>query len=154
MSTPSSQERPATAFSLIRPLPKSISKQVEEAQAAGSAAADTVADLQKVTWRSRRFVLESQLYKQRSKGRRSWIANDGYYLAELNPDDTIRGIVWCCLLCDQRGKPQFFVAQSTSSSLEHLRKEHSITEDPASDNISSSVLDLQQAAARKLLAVW
>ncbi len=82
----------------------------------------TISDVRKIIWQRRRFVLESHIQKKKSKGRRSWIGTRGFFLVELNPDDTIKEYLWACRPCDERGKATFFKAQSTSSAIDHLRK--------------------------------
>jgi hypothetical protein len=96
-------------------------KQVEEASQNAPVGNSTISDVPKIIWQQRHFVLESHIQKK-SKGRRSWIGSQGFFLAELNPDDTVKEYVWACRPCGERGKGTFFKAQSTSSAIEHLRK--------------------------------
>jgi hypothetical protein len=154
MSAPPADQRGpiADAFALLRPQPLNFIKQVEAAAAVDPVGFPSIPDLPNIVWRSRRFVLESYLDRKRSKGRRSWIASHGDFLAELQPDNSIKGFVWSCRACGRRNRPQFFVAQSTSSSIRHLLEEHSIQEDPDRRAASLTVLELQGTAARKRLA--
>ncbi|KAK4031704.1 hypothetical protein C8A01DRAFT_21132 [Parachaetomium inaequale] len=62
------------------------------------------------------------IQKKKSKGRRSWVGSQGFFLAELNPDDTVKECLWACRPCGERGKGTSFKAQSTSSAIEHRRK--------------------------------
>lgn len=126
-SSPSARGETPSAFSFIgrlRPtLPRpDIIKQVEEAIQNAPVGDSTISDVRKIIWQRRRFVLESHIQKKKSKGRRSWIGKHGFFLAELNRDDTVKEYLWACRLCDERGKATFFKAQSTSSSIDHLKK--------------------------------
>ena len=67
----------------------------------------TISDVQKITWQRRSLVLESHIQKK-NKGRRSWIGSQGFFLAELNPDATVKEYPWACRLCDERRKATFF----------------------------------------------
>ena len=145
--------------------PNSIAKQYEAASAVASTTDSTVDDLQKIIWGQRRFVIGSLLERRKSRGRRSWIGNHGWFLAELRANGTSSGDIWCCRLCDNKGMPQFFNAQSTSSAQAHLRKfgslqsgldaancirAHRVTESfqPVLSD-ESSVIDLQRSASTK-----
>ena len=111
-------------------------------------------------------MIGTLLDRRKSRGRRSWIGNYGWFLAELNADSTPSGDIWCCRLCDDKGTPQFFNAQSTSSAQAHLRKlaSHHITTGLSADAFRAhkvtensqlassddcSVVDLQQRASLK-----
>lgn len=109
-------------FSSLGSQAKNIAKQYEAAYALASTNDSTVEDLYKITWGQRRFVIGTLLDRRKSRGRRSWIGNYGWFLAELNTDSSPSGDIWCCRLCDDKGTPQFFNAQSTSSAQAHLRK--------------------------------
>jgi hypothetical protein len=117
----SSKQSPSS-FACLGPRPKSIAKQYEAASALASTNDSSVEDLYKITWGQRRFVIGSLLDRRKSRGRRSWIGNHGWFLAELGADSTSSGDIWCCRPCDEKGTPQFFNAQSTSSAQAHLRK--------------------------------
>lgn len=117
----SSKQSPSS-FARLGPRPKSIAKQYEAASALASTNDSSVEDLYKITWGQRRFVIGGLLDRRKSRGRRSWIGNHGWFLAELRADSTSSGDIWCCRLCDEKGAPQFFNAQSTSSAQAHLRK--------------------------------
>jgi hypothetical protein len=128
--SPSARGRPGSPslkpllspFASLGSRPKSIAEQYEAASRLASADDASVEDLYKITWGQRRFVIGSLLDRRKSRGRRSWIGNDGWFLAELRADSTSSGDIWCCRLCDDKGAPQFFNAQSTSSAQVHLRK--------------------------------
>ncbi|KAJ0131296.1 Uncharacterized protein HZ326_25613 [Fusarium oxysporum f. sp. albedinis] len=120
-SSPSSSPPPPT-FSRLRSRSKVIAKQYNAALALASTADSSVDDLCKIIWGQRRFVIASFLDKRKSRGRRSWIGNHGWFLAELRKDNTSSGDIWCCRLCDDKGAPRFFNAQSTSSASAHLFK--------------------------------
>ncbi|KAL2198328.1 hypothetical protein P885DRAFT_33005 [Corynascus similis CBS 632.67] len=100
-----------------------ITKQVDEANLNAPVGYSTISELPKIVWQKRRFVLESQIQQKNSRGRRSWIGSHGFFLVELNPDETINESVWACQPCDKRGKATFFKAQGTSSAIDHLRKQ-------------------------------
>ncbi|KAG6980228.1 putative AC9 transposase [Fusarium oxysporum f. sp. conglutinans] len=142
---------PPPTFPHLGSRPKSIAKQYAAALALASTTDSSVHDLHKITWGQRRFVIASLLDRRKSRGRRSWIGNHGWFLAELKRDNTSSGDIWCCRLCDDKGAPRFFNAQSTSSAQAHLYKlAHRITEtfEPGSFD-DSSVLDLQRCASKK-----
>ncbi|KAG6996097.1 putative AC transposase [Fusarium oxysporum f. sp. conglutinans] len=147
-SSPSAS--PPPTFPRLGSRPKSIAKQYDAALALASTADSSVDDLYKITWGQRCFVIASLLDRRKSRGRRSWIGNHGWFLAELKRDNTSSGDIWCCRLCDDKGAPRFFNAQSTSSAQAHLYRAHRITEtfEPGSPG-DSSVLDLQRSASKK-----
>jgi hypothetical protein len=109
-------------FASLGSRPKSIARQYEAASRQASTDDASVEDLHKITWGQRRFVIGSLLDRRKSRGRRSRIGNYGWFLAELRAGNTSSGDIWCCRLCDDKGTPQFFNAQSTSSAQTHLRK--------------------------------
>jgi hypothetical protein len=119
---PSSLSADRSAFNLLRARAPSIAEQIEEASVQASPDDSSIADLYKIRWKNRRFVLESQRSRKTSRGRRSWISAHGDYLAELKEDDTVKAFSWSCKKCDANGRPQIFNAQSTSGAMEHLRK--------------------------------
>ncbi|KAG8664278.1 hypothetical protein FPOAC2_14192 [Fusarium poae] len=148
-SSPSSSPPPPT-FSRLGSRSKVIAKQYDAALALASTADSSVDGLCKIIWGQRRFVIGSLLDKRKSRGRRSWIGNHGWFLAELRKDNTSSGDIWCCRLCDDKGAPRFFNAQSTSSASAHLFKAHGITETfEAGSSGDSSVIDLQRNASKK-----
>jgi hypothetical protein len=67
MSTAATAEL-ASTLSLPRSKLKTVAKQIEEASTAAIPDASSVAALPKIQWRTRSFVLESQLDKKRSRG--------------------------------------------------------------------------------------
>uniref|UniRef100_A0A8H7K3R1 AC transposase n=1 Tax=Bionectria ochroleuca TaxID=29856 RepID=A0A8H7K3R1_BIOOC len=167
-SSPSSSPPPPVPplpFPCLGSRSKTIAKQYDAALALASNADSSVDDLCKIIWGQRRFVIASLLDKRKSRGRRSWIGNYGWFLAELKKDNTSSGDIWCCRLCDDRGAPRFFNAQSTSSASAHLFKfvvlltsrssltafrAHRITETfETGSSDGSSVLDLQRNASKK-----
>jgi hypothetical protein len=141
-----------SAFDQLRSRAISVASQVEEALLHASPEDQTVADLFKIRWKQRSFVLESAINKKASRGRRSWIGAHGWFLVELGPHQTAKSAVWACRRCDEARKPQFFVIQSTTSAADHLKKEHRVSPNEGIDgtlDTSDSVLDLQFAAAAK-----
>ncbi|KAG6997275.1 putative AC transposase [Fusarium oxysporum f. sp. conglutinans] len=148
-SSPSSSP-PPPAFSRLGFRFKAIVKQYDAALTLASTADSSVDDLYKIIWGQRRFVIASLLDKRKSRGRRNWIGNHGWFLAELRKDNTSSGDIWCCRLCDDKGAPRFFNAQSTSSASAHLFKAHRITETlEAGSSGDPSVLDLQRNGSEK-----
>ncbi|KAG8665135.1 uncharacterized protein FPOAC1_013113 [Fusarium poae] len=147
MTCPSLSPPPPT-FSRLGSRSKVIAKQYDTALALASTADSSVDDLCKIIW-----------------GRRSWIGNYGWFLAELRKDNTSSGDIWCCRFCDDKGAPRFFNAQSTSSASAHLFKfvvllisglsptvlrAHGITETfEAGSSGDSSVINLQRNASKK-----
>ncbi|KAF5701032.1 hypothetical protein FMUND_14071 [Fusarium mundagurra] len=163
-SSPSSSP-PPPAFPRLGSRSKAIAKQYDAALTLASTADSSVDDLYKIIWGQRRFVIASLLDKRKSRGRRSWIGNHGWFLAELRKDNISSGDIWCCRLCDDKGAPRFFNAQSTSSASAHLFKfvvlaisrlsltafrAHRITETfEAGPSGDPSVLDLQRNGSKK-----
>ncbi|KAI8416996.1 hypothetical protein FOFC_03309 [Fusarium oxysporum] len=74
---------PPPTFPRLGSRPKSIAKQYAAALALASTTDSSVDDLHKITWGQRRFVIASLLDRRKSRGRRSWIGNHGWFLAEL-----------------------------------------------------------------------
>jgi hypothetical protein len=160
-----SSSPPPPAFPRLGSRSKAIAKQYDAALTLASTADSSVDDLYKIIWGQRRFVIASLLDKRKSRGRRSWIGNHGWFLAELRKDNTSSGDIWCCRLCDDKGAPRFFNAQSTSSASAHLFKfvvlaisrlsltafrAHRITETfEAGSSGDPSVLDLQRNGSKK-----
>jgi hypothetical protein len=50
------------------------------------------------------------LSRKGSKGRKSWIKHHGYFLVEINANDSPLNPYWACRLCDVKGQPEFFAA--------------------------------------------
>jgi hypothetical protein len=96
---------------------RSIAKQYDEAAQQTITHTD---EPYKIIWGSRIFVIGGVLNKKKSRGRRSWITREGWFLTELSTTGKVKQDVWCCRRCDAYGKPQFFSAQSTSASQGHL----------------------------------
>jgi hypothetical protein len=139
----------ANAFTLLRPEPFSFLKQIEAAIAVVPVGFPNIPNLPSIVWRNRRFVLEAHLDRKRSRGRRSWIRAHGDFLAEIEADGDVKAAVWSCRPCARRNKPQFFVAQSTASSIRHLLEGHSIREESDDQDLSLTVLELQEASSTK-----
>lgn len=95
---------PPPTFPRLGSRSKSIAKQYDAALALASTAYSSVDDLYKNTWGQRRFVIASLLDRRRSRGRRSWIGNHGWFLAELKRDNTSSGNIWCYRLCNDRAR--------------------------------------------------
>ena len=145
-----------SAFARLVPVPTAsvnLAHQIEDALAAKPVEFSSISELPTIVWTTRRFVLEQHLNSKRSKGRRSWITLHGTFLAELDGRDAVKNVVWCCRYCARSNQPQFFVVQSTSSSIKHLQETHLIREDTSTtaDDVDtpSSVLGLQTMAAAK-----
>ncbi|KAF5701051.1 hypothetical protein FMUND_14060 [Fusarium mundagurra] len=142
-----SSSPPPPAFPRLGSRSKAIAKQYDAALTLASTADSSVDDLYKIIWGQRRFVIASLLDKRKSRGRRSWIGNHGWFLAELRKDNTSSGDIWCCRLCDDKGAPRFFNARSTSSASAHLFKITETFETGSSGD--PSVLDLQRNGSKK-----
>ena len=119
-------DRPVTsAFTLLqqpaRPLP--LTTQIRDALAAPSNPDDAIEDLPKIYWPpDRRFIPESLLHREKSRGRRSWIKAYGWFLTELTANNTEKDTLWACDICGVANKVVFFKVQSTSNAIDHLRK--------------------------------
>lgn len=151
MSDPLAGQQLSTtnAFTVLRSQTPNFLKQIEAAAAVSPDGNTKVSDLPSIVWRTRRFVLEAHLDRKRSRGRRSWITKYGDFLGELEGSETVKSVVWSCKACARRNKPQFFIAQSTSSSIRHLLEEHSIREHSDDQEASLTVLELQGMALIK-----
>ncbi|KAH7142517.1 hypothetical protein DER46DRAFT_674344, partial [Fusarium sp. MPI-SDFR-AT-0072] len=75
----------------------------------------TVADLPRAVWRNKRYVVEESLSRKGSKGRKSWIKRHGFFLGEIDTNDSPLSPYWVCRLCDAKGQPEFFAVAATSS---------------------------------------
>jgi len=126
-----------------------LGKQIAEAVAAASPDHLEVEDLYKIKWGTRRFILDGQFHKRKTRGRRSWISLHGHFLTELTADNKNKAEVWSCSICDRRGTPQVFICQSTSSSIHHLNETHKIFESSSQSDQEPSVLDMQRNASLK-----
>jgi hypothetical protein len=109
--------------------------------------------------------MASLLDKKKNRGRQSWIGNHSWFLVELRKDNTSSGDIWYYRLCDDKGVPRFFNAQSISSASAYLFKfvvllisglsltvlrTHGITETfKAGSSGDSLVIDLQRNASKK-----
>ena len=86
---------------------------------------DTVDDLPKILWPNqagRRFILEGHLHKAKTRGRRTWIKEHGWFLTELRANNVETDTVWAYGHCARAGKGVFYKAQSTSNSIDHLKR--------------------------------
>jgi hypothetical protein len=137
------------AFAQIRSTPSSFIKQVNDALASDIHGFVSASELPQISWRGKRYVLEQHLHRNKSKGRRSWIKDHGFFLLELVGDET-KAAYWACQACSLRNNPQFYNVQSTAAPLEHLRKVHRLQEAGSdADADADGVLGLQRAAAAK-----
>lgn len=84
---------------------RSIAKQYDEAAQQTITHTD---EPYKIIWGSRIFVIGGVLNKKKSRGRRSWITREGWFLTELTTTGKVKQDVWCCRRCDAYGKPQFY----------------------------------------------
>lgn len=112
---------PLTLSSALRLRRNGIAKQVDEATKQASPNDCKVDDLYKITSQNRVFILGGLLNKKNNRPRTSWIQNHGWFLTELKPrTHKIKGDVWCCRHCDNKGTAVFLNVQSTSSTQGHL----------------------------------
>ncbi|KAK1973168.1 hypothetical protein LZ30DRAFT_611626 [Colletotrichum cereale] len=111
----------STAF-LQLSQPTGISAQVATSLAATLPTNPLFGDLPTIHYRNKRYVLECQLSRKRSRGRTSWVRHHGVFLVEVLAGDQLGSPFWCCTRCDNEGRPEFFGAIATSSAAEHLRK--------------------------------
>jgi hypothetical protein len=131
----SQAESTATVDSFIRPssprtLParflrlkkRVVAKQIEEAIRLMNPNVTNVADVYKINWGSKTYILDGFFNKKKSRGRRSWIADHGWYLTELDSTNKPASEMWTCKLCDEKGKPFFVKTQSTSGAARHLQR--------------------------------
>jgi hypothetical protein len=64
-----------------------LGKQIAEAAAASSPDRLDIGDIYKVKWGTRRFTLDGQFQKRKTRCRQSWISFHGHFLAELTADN-------------------------------------------------------------------
>ncbi|KAM5527636.1 transposase-like protein [Fusarium oxysporum f. sp. phaseoli] len=125
---------------------------VTDGRAGWSALPDhpTVADLPRAVWRNKRYVLEESLSRKGSKGRKSWIKRHGFFLVEIDTNDSPLSPYWACRLCDAKGQPEFFAAAATSSAADHLRKSHRIFESSQAADPDLSTDESERPKRRRL----
>ncbi|KAK5997555.1 Putative AC9 transposase-like protein [Cladobotryum mycophilum] len=127
-----------TIFQASRPV--SIHSQIAATNKTASnsdsapAGQNTLENLPIARWRGRRFIPERYLSRKSSRGRTSWIKNEGIFVQELLQDDKLGEVFWICRRCDEQytlGLP--FKASATTSATDHLRKKHRIIESDLTD---------------------
>ncbi|KAG7416648.1 hypothetical protein Forpi1262_v016740 [Fusarium oxysporum f. sp. raphani] len=130
---------PPSAFALLRS-PRNLASEFELATQTALPDHPTVADLPQAVWRNKRYVLEESLSRKGSKSRKRCIKRHGFFLVEIDTNDSPLSPYWACHLCDAKGQPAFLAAAATSSAADHLRRFHRIFEssqgadiDPPSD---------------------
>ncbi|KAF5704799.1 hypothetical protein FMUND_12357 [Fusarium mundagurra] len=107
----------------------------------------TVANLLQAVWRNKRYVLGESLARKGSKGRKSWIMRHGFFLVEIDTNDSPLSPYWACRLCDAKGPPEFFAAAATSSAADHFRK---IFESSQGADIDPSTDETERPKRRRL----
>ncbi|KAK7571656.1 hypothetical protein V3481_018867 [Fusarium oxysporum f. sp. vasinfectum] len=91
---------PPSAFALLRS-PRNLASQFELATQTALPDHPTVVDLPQAVWRNNRYVLEEPLSRKGSKGRKSWIKHHGFFLVEIDTNDSPLSPYWVCHLCDE-----------------------------------------------------
>ncbi|KAG7408190.1 putative AC transposase [Fusarium oxysporum f. sp. rapae] len=140
---------PPSAFSFLRP-PRNLASQFELTTQSALPDHPTVADLPRAVWRNKRYVLEESLSRKGSKGRKSWIKRHGFFLVEIDTNDSPLSPYWACRLCDAKGQPEFFAAAATSSAADHLRKSHRIFEGSQAADPDLSTDESERPKRRRL----
>ncbi|KNB16799.1 hypothetical protein FOXG_14855 [Fusarium oxysporum f. sp. lycopersici 4287] len=140
---------PPSAFSFLRP-PRNLASQFELTTQSALPDHPTVADLPRAVWRNKRYVLEESLSRKGSKGRKSWIKRHGFFLVEIDTNDSPLSPYWACRLCDAKGQPEFFAAAATSSAADHLRKSHRIFESSQAADPDLSTDESERPKRRRL----
>ncbi|KAF6820653.1 transposase-like protein, partial [Colletotrichum plurivorum] len=87
---------------------------------------DTIEALPQAIWNNRRFVCDDSLATKGSRGRRTWIRNEGLFVREILPDGRKGKAYWVCRRCDERHDLKLFDASSTSSASSHLKIKHRV----------------------------
>ena len=72
------------------------------------------------------YILETWLHRKRKRS--SWISKHGLYLVKISDSGTASGEFWLCGLCDSQKRTKLFDSKATSSSMQHLLKDHQISE--------------------------
>ncbi|KAG7402642.1 hypothetical protein Forpi1262_v018914 [Fusarium oxysporum f. sp. raphani] len=124
---------PPSAFALLRS-PRNLASQFELATRTALPDHPTVADLPQAG----------------SKGRKSWIKRHGFFLVEIDTNDSPLSPYWACHLCDAKGQPEFFAAAATSSAADHLRRSHRIFESSQGADADLSTDETERPKRRRL----
>ncbi|KAI8404300.1 hypothetical protein FOFC_15795 [Fusarium oxysporum] len=90
------------------------------------------------------------LSRKGSKGRKSWIKRHGFFLVEIDTNDSPLSPYWACHLCDAKGQPEFFAAAATSSAADHLRRSHRIFESSQGADADLSTDETERPKRRRL----
>ncbi|KNB18731.1 hypothetical protein FOXG_22350 [Fusarium oxysporum f. sp. lycopersici 4287] len=86
---------PPSAFALLRS-PRNLAIQFELATQTPSPDHPTVADLPQAVWRNKRYVLDEPLSRKGSKGRKSWIKRHGFFVVEIDTNNSPLSPYWAC----------------------------------------------------------
>ncbi|KNB04833.1 hypothetical protein FOXG_19422 [Fusarium oxysporum f. sp. lycopersici 4287] len=140
---------PPSAFALLRS-PRNLAIQFELATQTPSPDHPTVADLPQAVWRNKRYVLDEPLSRKGSKGRKSWIKRHGFFVVEIDTNNSPLSPYWACRLCDAKGQPEFFAAAATSSAADHLRRFHRIFESSQGADTDPSTDETERPKRRRL----
>src|SRR4051812_9537787 len=92
------------AFARIRSTPPHFMPQIEAALTANIRAFAAVGELPQIHWGGKQYVLEQHLQRAKSRGRRSWIKDYGFFITEILAGET-KGAFWACRACSQRNRP-------------------------------------------------
>ncbi|KAH7118209.1 hypothetical protein B0J13DRAFT_198386 [Dactylonectria estremocensis] len=121
--SPTPTPTPLTTNALTRLLQvhqQSVAKQAASASVTALPSNPQLEDLPVITWRNKRFFLESHVARKGSRGRSSWIKDYGVFLIELDSNNQRLDTVWCCQLCDKQGAPRFFKIKATTTAQEQV----------------------------------
>ncbi|EWY79713.1 hypothetical protein FOYG_17110 [Fusarium oxysporum NRRL 32931] len=140
---------PPSAFALLRS-PRNLASQFE-------LATQTALPEPPYRCRSSTSSMEEQticfgrvFVRKGSKGRKSWIKRHGFFLVEIDTNDSPLSPYWACHLCDAKGQPEFFAAAATSSAADHLRRSHRILESSQGADTDLSTDETERPKRRRL----
>jgi hypothetical protein len=97
-----------------------------------------IANLPKVRFRNSWYTLESLLAKKGSRGRFSWIKDEGLYVREILEGQRLGKAFWVCRRCDEKLATTLFAADATNSASSHLKKKHRVLENSRDSTGASS----------------
>lgn len=145
------------------PAERSIAGQLRAASAASAASThdlnirNAIDSLPQAVWNCRRFVSDEAISKKGSRGRRSWIKNEGIFVREVLANGIqgktsfgyeatcilikyIGEAYWVCRRCDKNGAlDKLYIATATSGASLHLKIQHRLA--PPNDDEDSEALE-------------
>ncbi|KAK5996251.1 Putative AC transposase-like protein [Cladobotryum mycophilum] len=135
-----------TVFNASRP--RGIIQQLIPPSQDNPRACETFNNMLVATWKGKRYVNDDLMSKKGSRGRTSWIVNEGIFIREITPLDQYGDAFWVCRRCDHMGHSKPFKASATTSAKEHLQRAHRIYRSLSGGSTTSSDTDDQPPPKR------